>query len=144
MELEAHYSLGLKIDMTLCLTGPNQNQFVRNANHELEKLHKWCLCNRLTLNTKKTLFMLFTTNKTSNIIKLKINNEIISKTDRIRCLGVDYDDSLSFKYHIHNLTLKISRHIALSYEIKDLMSLNVLKFIYYAHIYSLITYCNPI
>ena len=82
--------------------------------------------------------------KTSDIINLKMNNEIISKTAGIRFLGVDYDDSLSFKYHIHNLTLKISRHIALLYQIKDFMPLNVLKSIYYTHIYSLITYCNPI
>ena len=77
-------------------------------------------------------------------MNLKINNEIISKTDKVRFLGVDYDDSLSFRYHIHNLTLKISRHIALLYQIKDLMPLNVLKSVYYAHIHPLITYCNPI
>ena len=50
-------------DITLYLTGPNQNQIVQDANHELEKLHQWCLCNRLTINTKKTYFMLFTTKK---------------------------------------------------------------------------------
>ena len=50
-------------DITLYLTGPNQDQIVQDANHELEKLHQWCLCNRLTINTKKTYFMLFTTKK---------------------------------------------------------------------------------
>ena len=43
-----------------------------------------------------------------------------------------------------NTTLKISKHIALLYLIKDLMTLDVLKYIYYAHIYPLLTYCNPI
>ena len=51
---------------------------------------------------------------------------------------------MKFKCHIDNLTLKISRHIALLYRIKDLMPPYVLKCIYYAHIYPLLTYCNPI
>ena len=131
-------------DMTLYLTGPNQNELVLNANNELEKLYQWCLCNRLTINTGKTYFMLFTTTKTPHLINLKINNEIISKTDNIRFLGVNYDDSLSFKHHINNLTQKISRHIALLYQIKDIIPSDVLKSIYYAHIYPLLTYCNPI
>lgn len=62
----------------------------------------------------------------------------------MKFLGITYDDSLTFKYHIHNLTLKISRHIALLFQIKDFMPLDVLKCIYYAHIYPLLTYCNPI
>ena len=40
--------------------------------------------------------------------------------------------------------MKISRHIALLYQIQDLMPLDVLKYFYYAHIYPLLTYCNPI
>lgn len=46
-------------DMTLYLTGPNQDQLVLNANHELEKLYQWCLCNRLTINKKKKKNLLY-------------------------------------------------------------------------------------
>lgn len=131
-------------DMTVYLTGPNPDQLVYNANNELEKLYQWCLCNRLTINTNKTYFMVFTGKNIHNLPNVQINNIIISKTDKFKFLGVIYDDSLTFKYHIDNLTLKISRHIALLYQIKDLMPPDVLKSIYYAHIYSLLTYCNPI
>lgn len=50
-------------DMTLYLTNPNLNQLLHQTNYELNKLYNWCLCNRLTINTKKTYFMLFTTKK---------------------------------------------------------------------------------
>ena len=78
-------------DMTLYLTDPSHDQLQTNANLELEKLYKWCLCNRLTINTKKTYYMIFTTKKTYNLINLKINDEFITKTDKIKFLGVIYD-----------------------------------------------------
>ena len=131
-------------DMTVYLTGPDPDQLVYSVNNELEKLYQWCLCNRLTINTNKTYFMLFTGKNIHSLPNVQINNITITKTDKFKFLGVTYDDSLTFKYHIDNLTLKISRHIALLYQIKDLMPPYVLKSIYYAHIYSLLTYCNPI
>ena len=88
--------------------------------------------------------MLFTIKRTLTLPQLHINNKLITQTNQIKFLGVTNDDSLTFKYHINNLTLKISRHIALLYQIKDLMPQDVLKTIYYAHIYPLLTYCNPI
>lgn len=131
-------------DMTLYLTGPSPDQLIHSANNELEKLHEWCLCNRLTINISKTYFMLFTVKRDLNLPRLQINNQTISKTDKIKFLGVTYDDSLNFRYHTSNLTLKISRHIALLYQIKDFMPEDVIKAIYYAHIHPLLTYCNPI
>ena len=103
-----------------------------------------CVCNRLTINTDKTFYMLFTNKKTHLLPQLNINNCEIAKTDDIKFLGVTFDESMNFKPHIKNLTLKISRHIALLHQIKDLMPPYVLKCIYYAHIYPLLTYCNPI
>ena len=51
---------------------------------------------------------------------------------------------MTFKHHVNNVTLKLSRHIALFHQIKDFMPHNVLKCIYYAQIYPLITCCNLI
>ena len=131
-------------DMTLYLNGPSPEQLIATANQELQQLHQWCLCNRLTINTDKTYYMLFTNKKTHNLPDLKINDCIIAKTNHLKFLGVTFDESMNFKFHINNLTLRISRHIALLYQIKDLMPPDVLKCIYYAHIYPLLTYCNPI
>lgn len=51
---------------------------------------------------------------------------------------------LTFKYHINNIALKILRHTAFLYQIKDFMLLNVLKCLCCAHIYLLFMYCNPL
>ena len=127
--------------MTIYLTGPNPNHLVHFANNELQTLYQWCLCNRLTINTTKTYFIV---KKTLNLPHLQINNNAILKTNKVKFLGITYDDSLTFRYHIHNITLNIYRHIALLYQVKDLLPPDVLKIMYYAHFHPLLTYCNPI
>lgn len=131
-------------DMTLYLIGPSPDQLITSANIELSNLYQWCLSNRLTINTDKTYFMLFTCKSHPTLPQLLINGNPVNQTNKLKFLGVTYDDSLTFKYHINNLTLKISRLIALLYQIKDFMPSDVLKCFYYGHIYPLITYCNPI
>ena len=104
--------------MTMYLTDPCPEQLITDANHELEKLYQWCLCNRLTINTNKTHFMLFTSRNTLNIPHLMINNNVTTRTNQIKLFGVIYVDALTFKYHMKNITQKIPRHIALLYQIK--------------------------
>lgn len=46
-------------DMTLYFTNSNNETLFLQANQDLNKLHNWCLSNRLTINTNKTYYMLF-------------------------------------------------------------------------------------
>ena len=131
-------------DMTLYLVGPSAEQLITTANQELKLLHHWCVDNRLTINIDKTFYMLFTNKKIHHLPELIINNCKINRTDKQKFLGVTFDEPMKFICHINNLTLKISRHIPLLYQIKDFMPSYVLKCIYYAHIYPLLNYCNPI
>lgn len=100
-------------DMTVYLIGPSPEHLIISANQELDKLHQWCLSNRLTINTDKTHFMLFTCKRQLNLPQLTINENPICRTNTIKFLGVTYDESMTFKHHINAVTLKISRHIAL-------------------------------
>jgi len=83
--------------------------------------------------------MLFTNKKVH-----QIPNCEVSRTSFIKFLGVTFKAAMKFRIHIHNLTHKTSRHIGLLYQIKDFMPQYVLKCIYHAHIYPLLTYCNPV
>lgn len=121
--------------MTMYLTGPSIEQLFITANQELTKLHDWCLSNRLSINTDKTYFILFSSKTHLNLPQLRINQQIINRTSKIKFLGVTYDELMTFKYHINNVTLKLARHIALLHQIRDLMPQEVLKCFYYAHVY---------
>ena len=62
----------------------------------------------------------------------------------MKFLGVIYDDNLNFKYHVNHVTKKLSRSAAMLYRLRDFMPFEVLKTLYYAHIYPHLLYCNPI
>lgn len=77
--------------MAIYSTGPNPTQLAHNANKELNKLYQWCLSNRLTINTNKTHYMLFKTNKIANSPNIHTNNQIITTVSKLNFLGVYYD-----------------------------------------------------
>ena len=72
----------------------------KKINKDLEYLFDWLCANRLSLNTKKTEFILFRPNNKYEHIKLKINQCTIRESPKINYLGVLLDNKLSWKLHI--------------------------------------------
>ena len=76
----------------------------KKINKDLEYLFDWLCANRLSLNTKKTEFILFRPNNNYECrIKLKINQSTIRESPKINYLGVLLDNKLSWKFHIAEL-----------------------------------------
>ncbi len=74
--------------------------------------------------------MLFT-NKPLNILPpLVYNGNIVKRTDRHTLLGVTKDDEMSFKPHITNLMLKLSRVISLLHRVRNIVPINIMKTLY--------------
>ena len=88
--------------------------------------------------------MLFTYKETNNLPNLYLNNCEIKMAKQTKFLGVTYDETLTFNTHISNMCLKISRAIALLYKVRNLAPPEILKCLYYAHIFPHLYYCNPI
>ena len=131
-------------DSTLYISDENPLNLIHTANLELLNLERWCASNKLIINTSKTFYMLFT-NKPLNIIPpLLLNGNIINKTDTHTLLGITIDEKLTFKPHITNLTLKLSRVMSLLYRVKDFVPLNIMKMLYNAHVLPHFHYCTPI
>ena len=83
----------------------------------LNKLNKWFQSNQLSLNLKKSNFMLFGThNKTkkySNRFKLCLDNVELSHVDAYKFLGLNVDQSLTWNNHINDLSKKCSSSIGI-------------------------------
>ena len=88
--------------------------------------------------------MLFTNKAIKTLPPLFFHHDIIKRTKQHTLLGITFDDTLTFKPHIANLCLKLSRIVSLLYHIKDLMPLHLVKIVYNAHILSNLSYCIPI
>ena len=118
------------------------HELENTINKELNKLYLWLNVNRLSLNIDKTNYIIFHPyNKPiKQRITIKINKKAINEKDSIKYLGVLIDSTLSWKYHISNISKKISRSIGILYKLRPFLPLEVLKNVYYSIIYSHIIY----
>ena len=96
-------------DADLSIAGDDPNELIITANIELYNFYYWCLCNRLSINTLKTFYILF-----SNVpyklplpplmIKSSFNYDIIKRVPFIKFLGVFFDENVTFKKHVTQVT----------------------------------------
>ena len=119
-------------NLSKCLTN------IANGKKNSIYLVIWLNVNRLSLNIDKTNFTIFHPyNKPlEDLITIKINKKAIVEKQFIKYLGVIIDSSLSWKYHISNISKKISRAIGIMYKLSPYLHLNGLKNVYYSLIYS--------
>lgn len=73
-----------------------------NAN--MKHLERWCAAKRLTINSKKTKYVLFDNHKKGHAadsrLEIRINDDLLEGTDCYNYLGILLDSSLTFKSHI--------------------------------------------
>ena len=74
------------------LTGKNLNNIISTMNEEMVKVVEWLNINRLSLNTNKTHYIIFSYRKRANSSeKIFINGNVIEKVDTTKFLGVILD-----------------------------------------------------
>ena len=83
------------------------------VNAELNNLFNWLTSNKLTINIKKTNFVIFRPHrKKINVFDNEQNkNVILEHNNCIKFLGLLIDEYLSWKDHIHTITTKISKTV---------------------------------
>ena len=117
------------------------------VNNELRHVVNWVIANRLSVNIKKTNFVLFGTyaklkNKTS--LKITMNDIEIARSKTAKFLGVLFDCNLTWKDHIELVSQKISKNVGIIERIQHCLPSNVLNTLYNALILPYLNYCNSI
>ena len=77
-------------------------------NEELQKVSCWLQVNRLSLNTDKTKYLLFTHSVVDTSLSINIDNSLISQEKDFKFLGVTIDNRLNYNLNIQNLSRKLS------------------------------------
>jgi hypothetical protein len=113
-------------------------------NVELEKINEWLMLNKLSLNTKKTKFMVFRhkTNKREIKLNLKMNDILVEQVKAFTFLGLRVNETLTWTDHIEEVANKISKTIGILNRLKKSLPSNILKTIYSALILPRLHYCN--
>ena len=104
-------------DTTFQLSNADTNSLFEVANSELNKASKWFAANKLTLNVKKTKFMLFTKETNYNLdqaLKLMIGGKCIEqvgshcKEKYFKFVGHVLDEKMSWEGHINHISKKLA------------------------------------
>ena len=92
---------------------------------------------------KKTEMVIFKSNqkKFEGDLKIKLCGKRLYPTESVKYLGVKIDATLSWQYHVNDLSIKLNRANALLFKMRKYISLKILKSIYFAIFDSYLSYC---
>lgn len=132
-------------DTTILCSHENIFRLIEILNIELEKLYHWFSANKLTLNIKKTNYILFNlNNRDSTTFNLKINGLEILQVSATKFLGITVDEKLTWKNHINNVLKKLSRASNIIFHTRKLINERTARTIYCSIYLPHLTYCAEI
>ena len=74
-------------------------------------------------------------------LKIKLSGKRLYPSESGKYLGVKIDTTLSWQYHVNDLSIKLNRTNALLFKMRKYVSLKILKSIYFAIFYPSVSYC---
>ncbi len=112
-------------------------------NGEIEKLSEWFRANKLSINIKKSNYMIFKPRQKGlvNDLSITLNGHIIDRVKEVAFLGVVLDEHLSWKPHISQVARKISKSIGIIHKASFSLSKSSLLKLYYSLVYPYLQYC---
>ena len=126
-------------DTTFQVSGSDLNQLFNYANSELEKSTAWFRANKLTLNVKKTKFMLFSnSNDDTGTNLLRIGDKIVEQIGTncqdkyFKFVGHVLDDRLNWEGHIEHITKKLASANFGINSSKNFLPLQIRKTLYFS------------
>ena len=112
----------------------------------MRNLTNWLNAYKISLNIKITKLAIFIhkNRKLECPIKIKLSRKRLYPSKSVKYLGFKIDENLNWKDKTHDLATKLNRANALLYKIRNYVSFNTLKTIYFAIFNSHINYANLI
>lgn len=133
-------------DTTLAYVESDPIELERKINSDLAILYNWLVNNKLTMNVRKTKYMLMSRNSQllQSNIKISINNQTIDRVEQFNFLGINIQNNLKWNSHINNLTRKLYSIAGIITRIGAKIRTDTKIAIYYAMIHSHLSYLAPI
>ena len=132
-------------DSNAFFSGKNLNNIINTINIELSTLSSWLIANKLTINVKKTHYIIFHSSKvTCTHPDIIINHQIIDRVPTTRFLGVMIDETLNFKDHVSHIKTKAAKGVGILCQAKKYFNIKTLVDLYYAFVHPYLSYCVEI
>jgi len=135
-------------DTNILYSNKNLKNLEIVINNELLKLQDWFIANKLTINIKKSNYVLYTPLSKKRLDQINIrffdclNNQFINLENKkcVKYLGVLIDNELSWNSHIDFLSNKVSRVVGILSKLKHFLPKYVLINIYKTLLQPLLLY----
>ena len=113
------------------------------VNTELHKLSCWFEANKLSINAKKSNYIIFKTSQNRQKLDLdfSISDTKIDRVAETLFWEVIIDECLTWKPHVQNLTRKISKFLGIICKSSFCLHNNSLCTLYHSLIYPYLYYC---
>ena len=126
----------------------NNLQSLATVNNELKNVCDWLTANKLTLNTKKSNFVIFRPRQKK--LEYEVNLNVIDNNtntltsleckEYVKYLGVLIDSHLSWKFHIDYVASKLSKIVGIIARLRHLVPFNTLLSIYQSLMFPYLTF----
>ena len=102
-------------------------------NSEPQKVINYCYLSTLSINMRKTNFMIITSPQRPAIHNINILN--IERQTSIKYLGIYLDEHLNWKTHIAHVQGKLTKNLGILNQLRNYLNLKMLRQLYYTLIY---------
>ena len=126
-------------DTTLIITARTFDILFNHINEDLRNLFDWLCLNKLTVNARKTKYMVFSISGRSkpqidqNVV---LNDTIIERVDNYKFLGMNINENLNWKNHMLDILSKIQRNLGIVRKTARFLNRNSLFQLYHSLILS--------
>jgi hypothetical protein len=127
-------------DTNIFINGKSLDVTIKTLNDELDKMCLWFATNRLSLNVKKTNYILFGNNKYKHV-DLKMNGEIIQRVKETKFLGVIITEKMSWENHIKMISSKIGKSAGILVKARTILNELTLLQLYRNLVEPFLSYC---
>ena len=131
-------------DAALVISAKTLKKLTNNLKIQSKLFFNWLVINKLTLNYKKTKYMIFQRKgipqKLLKKIKLNINKNNIKQVSTFKYLGIYLDDKLTWREHLQNLQTKLAKFSGMIYKIRNFAPRKVIMMLYNALVGSCLRY----
>ena len=109
-------------DSSVFYSHRNPQILLDTINAELIHINEWIQANKLSLNIKKTKYMLFSNSLKSLPGNIILNHSYINRVESTKFLGVFIDEHISWNSHLLYINKIISRNVGVIYKLKYIIS----------------------
>ncbi len=132
-------------DTTIVFSAHDHSTLINTLNRELAEESSWFKANKLSLNSNKTKYILFTrSTKSPNVTGSPVltDDNPITRTHSTKFLGVIIDDRLTWVDHISSINTTVSRNTGILFKLRAFLPSATLFSLYNTLILPYLSYCN--